>query len=576
MMKKNKDRFTTKIFAGLWIPALISSVGWALSDMADAVVVGQKLGVTGMAAIGLILPVYMVNCMFAHGFGTGGAVGFSEMLAKGRREEAVSSFRSVMAAALTLSLFTAVFGNMLIDPILKILGTEPGDGMLFFATKDYLRILISATPLFYISNILNYFLRNDENQKLAGIGSVIGNISDIVMNIVLVLFCDMGMRGAALSTVIGQLISIAIYSVAFFEGHSTLSISRGAVNLKYGFRCFFDGFATSVQYLYQLIFLLLMNNILIRIGGENGVAVFDLVQNTSYLILYLYEGTARGMQPVLSTYQGERDEAGKRKTMLIGILGGSLVGCAVILCIVAAPSLMCRLFGIDGSGVQEMAYSALRIYGISAAFAGLNILISNYYQSCGMEKIAFLIQTLRGVVLLIPFTLIFSAGGTETLWWLFPASELSTFLIYLLLKYTKVIKIKKFDSSRVFQCLITDRDMQELLGEIEVFCDKWSVSERKKYFAIMAVEEICVLIINNGFKDKKTGYIQITMVAEEDGGFELHIRDNATEFNPFEVDSQNNAQENGMDETGILLIKKKSKEFFYRRYHGFNTMNVII
>ena len=62
------------MFRGLWIPAMLSSLGWALSDMADAVVVGQRLGAVGLAAISLILPVYMVNCMFAHGLGLGGSV----------------------------------------------------------------------------------------------------------------------------------------------------------------------------------------------------------------------------------------------------------------------------------------------------------------------------------------------------------------------------------------------------------------------------------------------------------------------------------------------------------------------
>ena len=68
-----KDRFTGPMYYRLWWPAMLSSVGWALSDMADAVVVGQRLGATGLAAISLILPVYMINCMMAHGLGLGGS-----------------------------------------------------------------------------------------------------------------------------------------------------------------------------------------------------------------------------------------------------------------------------------------------------------------------------------------------------------------------------------------------------------------------------------------------------------------------------------------------------------------------
>ena len=79
---ENGDRFTGRIFRrGMWGPAIISSAGWALSDVADAVVVGQGDGrAVGLAAIALILPVYMINCMFAHGLGLGGSVRFSRLL----------------------------------------------------------------------------------------------------------------------------------------------------------------------------------------------------------------------------------------------------------------------------------------------------------------------------------------------------------------------------------------------------------------------------------------------------------------------------------------------------------------
>ena len=87
---------------------MLSSLGWALSDMADAVVVGQRLGAVGLAAISLILPVYMINCMFAHGLGLGGSVRYSRLLGEGRTAEAADSFHGVFGLALLFSVATAV------------------------------------------------------------------------------------------------------------------------------------------------------------------------------------------------------------------------------------------------------------------------------------------------------------------------------------------------------------------------------------------------------------------------------------------------------------------------------------
>ena len=118
---RTTDRFTARMFRGLWVPAMLSSLGWALSDMADAVVVGQRLGAVGLAAIGLILPVYMINCMFAHGLGLGGSVRYSRLLSQGKTQEAADSFHGVLALALLFSVTTAVLGSVFMDPLLALL-----------------------------------------------------------------------------------------------------------------------------------------------------------------------------------------------------------------------------------------------------------------------------------------------------------------------------------------------------------------------------------------------------------------------------------------------------------------------
>ena len=85
-----------------------------------------------------------------------------------------------------------------------------------------------------------------------------------------------------------------------------------------------------MQYLYLMIFFLVCNNQLTRLGGETAGAVFDVIQNTTYLILYLFEGTGRAMQPILSTYQGENNRQGMRNTVRLGFTAGLTVGGALI------------------------------------------------------------------------------------------------------------------------------------------------------------------------------------------------------------------------------------------------------
>ena len=569
------------MFRGLWIPAMLSSLGWALSDMADAVVVGQKLGTVGLAAISLILPIYMINCMFAHGFGLGGSVRYSRLLSQGKPQEAADSFHGVFWLALAFSAATAVLGSVFMGPLLALLGTRPADGALYTATKDYLQILVAATPLFYLSNILNYYLRNDGSQRRAGVGSVTGNISDITLNILLVLVLDMGTRGAALSTALGQIITICIYLPGFFSKKHTLRFAlpgrRWAAPALSTLKA---GMATSVQYLYQMIFFLVCNNLLIRLGGETAVAVFDVIQNTSYLILYMFEGTGRAMQPILSTYQGERNRQGKRNAVRLGFTAGLAVGGALIAFVELWPRGMCLLFGIAGSASEALACTALRLYGAAALFAGINILLCNYYQACENEKPSFLLETLRGAALLIPLTFVCYRLGLQHFWLLFLLTEAGSLAVFLLLGIGGRYKKAELPEERIFQRTILSNaaDVMDVSRELEAFCEGWGAGMKQQMLATMTVEEIGMAILKHGFQGRTDGYIQLTAIMEENGQLELHLRDDATTFNPFDMETSRASKDGefDMDSMGVLVIKQRAKDFFYRRYQGFNTLIITI
>lgn len=580
-MWKSKDNFTKRMFYALWKPAILSSLGWALSDMADAVVVGQKLGATGLAAISLILPIYMINCMFAHGFGLGGSVRYSRLLGQGNLQDAIKSFNGVFWMSLFFSIFTAAFGSIFIEQLLILLGTSPLDGALYIATKDYLQILIAATPLFYLSNVFNYYLRNNEEQRRAGVGSVIGNLSDIVLNIILVLVIDMGTRGAALSTALGQIITICIYLPSFFNKRQHLCFIKP--NLKWigpTLSALKAGLATSVQYLYQMIFFLICNNLLVRLGGEAAVAIFDVLQNTSYLILYLFEGTGRAMQPILSTYQGEHNKLGKKNVVKFGFSTGLIVGGILVAFIEFWPAGMCILFGIAGTESEALTYTALRIYGIAALFAGVNILLCSYYQACENEKPSFILETLRGIVILLPMMLLCYRFGLDYFWFLFLLTESGALLVFLLLGLGGRYKKNELAEQRIFQRTIFSNatDVMGVCRDIESFCDSWGVDLKQQLSVTLTIEEIGMAILKYGFYGRTDGYIQITVIIYENGLLELHLRDDATTFNPFAMNSQRAGKnvDFDMDSMGILVIKERAQEFLYRRYQGFNTLIIKI
>ena len=576
------DRFAGPMFLRALAPALISSVGLGVADVADAVVLGQRMGETGLAAISLALPVYMVINLIMHGFGSGGSIRYSRLLGEGNHQEGNRSFSSVLETSLVIGILLALAGNLMIHPLLAFLGAVPENEELYRASRVYIEVIVSGIPLFFCSYLLNYYLQADGSQKLASFGFTVGNLTDLLLNFLLVLVFDLGAAGAAWSTLAGQAAAVFIYLWSFKkpEREGILDFRLCMPDLTDVWSCYRLGFSTSSQYIFQMVFLLIANRVLMEMGGENGVAVFDLVQNTSFLILYLYNGVSRAAQPLIGTFVGECSSQGLRRTLRLGYRWGLMVGGLGALFVFLFPQALCALFGIQTAEALSLGSYALRVLAFGSLFAGAAILTESFCQAGEDEQGAFLIAALRGALILIPCALIFSMIGLRAFWWMYPATEILTLLVYgIWKKYFKKAK-PAFKEERVYSCTIRGQNdsIRPLTQGIDEFLERWEAKPSQQYFVAMAAEEICLLIMEKGFVQGETGYIQITLVALEDGDFELHIRDDAVKFNPFSLKTTraDQGEDWDPDAIGILVIKEKSKDFFYRRYQGFNTMVIRI
>ena len=216
--QKQRDHFAGSMLARGMAPCMISALGLAAADMADAVVIGRRMGETGLAAVSLSLPVFMVINLFMHGFGSGGSIRFARLLGEGQEKEAQKSFSMVMETAVAMGILLAIVERLLLPELLGILGAPAENPELYQASRTYVQIIVMGTPLFFISYILQYYLRNDDLQRLAGFGFTVGNGADILLNILLVLVLHQGVAGAAWATLAGQLITIFCGFPSSFPG----------------------------------------------------------------------------------------------------------------------------------------------------------------------------------------------------------------------------------------------------------------------------------------------------------------------------------------------------------------------
>lgn len=575
-----KDYFIPRMFYRMLVPSVISSFGYALADMADALVVGNKLGEVGLAAISLCLPIFMLINLFMDGFGIGGSVLFSQKLGEGNIEEARDCFNRIWIATLTFGIIIGVGINIFADSCLNLLGANTADGEVYYVCRDYLRIIALGAPAMMLNIVFAGFLRNDNNAKLASAGFLIGNITDIVLNIVMVLIFDMGTKGAALSTVIGSLVAISVYLPGIIGNKAdTLKVQGFKLNLGETFDCFKTGFATSVRHILQLVFFLVINRLLMTKTGENGVAVFDLVYNVSFFIIYLYNGIAEASQPLVSTFTGENNETDCKYILKLSKITAIALGTVITALIVFNAESISGFFGIS-KGLISASGAALKIYCIGFVFLGFNIINEKYYQSKDVFLPPFMIVLMREILIIIPCAIILARLNFSAIWFMYPITELITYLCFMFLCHFITKTENDFDENRILRITIgnTTEDIENALNRSSEFCKRWKANPEQEYAVTLVIEEICMSIIRNAMKDVSDGKIRITLLVLENGDFSLNILDNAVEFNPFSFRSGKIKTENDfdIDEISMTMIKNKTKKFMYRKCSGFNSLAVQI
>ncbi len=577
--KKNRS-FVNKSFRAFFIPSLLSTLGLALGGLADCLFIGNVHGAVGLTAISIGQPIYMLFNTLSYSLSIGGSIFYAEALSEGRPDEGRQIFTRVMRCAVSIYLVVCTLGLCFLPVLLRFLGAgEPGTEV-YAACEEYVRAQLLLCPVMFCQGPLYYFVNADGNPKQSALALVLSNFVDIALNYVFVVRLGMGVAGSVYSTGIGAAVMLIISFEHILKKKGELRFTRAPFEPKSVLRAAKLGFSTAIQYIYQFVTVLCFNHLLMSISGLNGVAAFDVVFNVALLACAVCDAVSMAIQPMISTYRGEHNQLCVHQTLMRALTVTMIASVLLNLPLALVPESVCELFGLNGAAALELCSRAVRIYSASVLLACFNMVVTYYYQSMQLARRSFVLFTLRCFVLVLAFGLFFASKGIDWFWWLYPASEAGCFVLALasLLKNGE-LKAPPRPDHKVYSALI-EANASELSGvceSITPFLENCGASAAASYYVPLCVEEMCSVIITNGFGGEK-GYIQLTIVPDANGVVTLHIRDSAVTFNPFTTDTTGIDLTNGLelDALGMRLVKEKAKEFFYRRYAGFNTLVVRI
>ncbi|MBQ9468694.1 MAG: hypothetical protein IJU52_06800, partial [Clostridia bacterium] len=412
--------FTDRMFRRLLWPSLFSALGLALGDIADALFVGIRIGKVGLATMSLVAPIYMIYNVLDIGIAVGTSVHYTRTLGKGKARQAIGIFSQMATFALIVSVLIGALGLILMPYILKLLGAGSPDGELWNYAKDYLQIMFIGAPLTFFYFLLYYCVRCDDGEKLASAGYVIGYLTDVAASALFILVFKMDVRGAIIATVLGKAVGICIFLLHFTKKWAILRFKFVNPDFKAVFSVLKTGMSSSLGYIGQFAALLIVNNLLVRAGGDGALAQFNVVQNVSYFALAIYYALGDTVRPLCGTFFAEHNKDAVRRVMRLAIGTGAVSGAVIsLLFSVFAPSV-CALFGLTGGAVTDGAF-AVRLFCLSVVPAGLSLVWSACFQSIEREKAVFLINQLRTFVCFTVFALILSLFDLKWFWFVFLA-----------------------------------------------------------------------------------------------------------------------------------------------------------
>lgn len=574
-------------------PSLISALALAVADIADALVIGNRVGEKGLAAIGIVTPLYMIYNFLGYGFSTGGCVTHGKLTSAGKNYLALCHFRRLAVWALSIGLLIAAIGNWLLLPLLSLLGVNASRPELLAQCEAYARPLVTAAPVFLLNYLLYDFVRCDDDPALASLGFSLGCGVDLGLNLLLVLVLNMGVAGSILATVAAQAVSVAVLCVHLFNRKGVLRLTeiiramadRAEVQKK-AIESLSAGCSVSIRYIFTLLFLPLGNRLLLRAGdmgilnGDLYVAVFDVVMNVSYVAMSVYEASSETMQPLAAVFSEERDQDSLRCVLDLAIRWGLGLGLALAGLIAVFAPFVSVFFGLSGPEPQAVSVYAIRVYCASAPFAGALVILAGYYQSVGKKWMSSLITVLRNSLFLLSSTFVLGWFFPVRFWWLFPICEALSLLTLALVDRARRRAVSETPLP-VFSAVMDNgsHELPLLLGELEAFCEAQEIPMKKAIQIQLAAEELCLVTMAKAFTGKANEYIQVTMYRDHNEDYILRIRNSAPYFNPFLMKTgrlQQDVKEEFLDSMGVMLVKKQAKSIFFRNYEGFNVILVIL
>ena len=433
------------------IPSVIAMLVSALYNMVDQLFIGHSIGVLGNAATNVAFPLSMVCTSIGLLCGIGGAANFNLCMGRKDPEHAKSYVGNAISMLAILGVILCVAVQLFLRPMMLLFGATP-DVIDYACT--YTRITSIGFPFLIVTIGGSNLIRADGSPKFSMLCNLIGAIVNTILDPLFIFVFHMGMAGAALATITGQILSFALV-VFYLRGFKTLPLSLS--DLKPNMACWARiaalGATPAFNQVAMMVVQIVMNNTLTYYGSNSvygsdiPLACAGIISKVNMLFFSFVIGISQGLQPIVSFNFGAQKYDRVKDAYKKAVFAATAISIVAFLCFQLFPR---QIIGIFGSGSEEYLHFAERYFRIFLFFTflnGIQPVSSNFFTSIGAPKKGIFLSLTRQIIFLLPLLLIFPyLFGIDGVMYTAPIADLaaaSVSIVMVVLEFKIMAELQK-------------------------------------------------------------------------------------------------------------------------------------
>ena len=409
--------------------------------MVDSIFIGQGVGALAISGLAVTFPFMNLSAAFGAGVGVGSSSYLSVKL--GQRD--YSTAQRILGNNITLNIIIgfifSVVSLIFLDPILYFFGAS--DQTIPYA-REYMIIILLGNIITHLYFGMNAVLRAASKPRQAMYTTIFTVVLNSILDPLFIYTFDMGIRGAAIATILSQTVALAWQIRLFSDKNELLHLKRGIYRLdnrivKNILGIGISPFAMNATACLVAIFV---NQRLLEYGGDLAVGAFGIANRVAFIFIMINFGVNQGMQPIAGYNYGAQNYDRLMRVLKLAMIAGTCVTTSGFIVAEFMPHLCVRLFTND-KVLTDLAVNGIRIMMAAMPIVGYQMIVTNFFQSIGKAKISIFLSLSRQLLFLVPLIgvmpLFFGVNGV---WVAMPISDSfsAIFALVMMVRYMRVFK----------------------------------------------------------------------------------------------------------------------------------------